>query len=545
MESVSHALSNWIVPGLILLIVIAFIATIRVVASRYKKIPPDFAGIFYGRSYAYKDAAGQIQHRGFKVLLSGGKVLIPFVESYKEFATSVFQINIEENAIPNKDNVKMTIRGVATCKISTAEEDLINAASNFLNKSSEQVAAIVKNIMMGHLRSIVGNSTIDELLRKRDEFNKRTVVESSEELKRLGIQIINLVIQDVKDDEGYIDALGKQAVAEAKRDAEIKVAEATRDKEIKVSDAEKEAAIVQAQNAAKVAEAEADKEIKQAQYKVHSDTERAKAENAFGIASAEQEKTLRVKQAERDAAEKEAQILVQEKEAIRMERQLGATVIKSAEAEKTRLSIVAEGEKNKRTIEAEGTANALKIEALAKRESEINIGEGEASRKKASLIADAEGEKAKLLAEADGEKAKLIAAAEGKKADAEATQKLAEALKALDEKSQLMMILDRAPHLLETGGDALAKVMKEALSAIAAPLGNIDSLNIVDVGGNGKGVDQLTNLVPGMLLKLLSVTKAMGLDFSTLLSKVGLDADATSKLIGKTSISNDQHQEKS
>ncbi len=162
----------------------------------------------------------------------------------------------------------------------------------------------MRNILIGLLRSIIGKLDIDELLRQRDTFNRRVIEESTEELKRLGIQVITLVIQEVNDAHGYIDALGQKTVAEAKRDATIKVAEATRDQEIRVaqalaetqkktSDAQKEASVVVAGNAVAVAEAERDRDVKRAQFKVVADTETAKSNQAMAIATAEQEKTRR------------------------------------------------------------------------------------------------------------------------------------------------------------------------------------------------------------------------------------------------------------
>ena len=127
------------------------------------------------------------------------------------------------------------------------------------SKSAGQVQETIKSLLIGHLRSIIGKLNIDEILRDRDAFNKMVVGETAPELKKMGIQVVSLVIQDVADQHGYIDALGKRAVAEAVRDAEIKVAQAKSQSAQQVSTAEREAAIVQAANAVAVAEAEKDR----------------------------------------------------------------------------------------------------------------------------------------------------------------------------------------------------------------------------------------------------------------------------------------------
>src|SRR6266481_1033243 len=406
----------WI-PVLIIMIPVAMIVGVRVMASRYKKIAPNNIGIFYGRRYTWTDPTDQKQKvRGFRIVAGGGSLLWPLFEDYQELSTAAFQTSIGEKNIPNKDNVKISVDGIATCKISSAPEDLHNAAMAFLGKSEEHVNAFVNNILIGHLRSIIGKLDIDEILRQRDTFNRRVIEESTEELKRLGIQIITLVITDVSDEKGYINFLGEKTVAQARRDAGIqvaeaererasKIAEAQRDQDIKVaqaaaetrkrrSDAEREAAVVEASNAVAVAEADRDRDVKRAQFKVVADTELAKANQALNIAAAEQEKTLKVKQAERDAAEREAQIKVQEKEGARKQQELNATVVQVAEAARKRAVIEAEAAKSVAVLQAEAQSEAAIRRAKGEKEANALQGEGEASKTRAILTAKAEGEAA-------------------------------------------------------------------------------------------------------------------------------------------------------
>ena len=508
-----------IVPIMIILLAIAFIIVMRVIASRYKKIPPNAVGIFYGRKYSTKDpVSGKIQTLGFKVVGGGGRILIPFVESYQEMSTAAFQTEIDEKGIPNMDNVKINVRGVATCKISSVPEDMINAAQAFLGKTSDEIKMFVQNILQGHLRSIIGKLNIEGLLRERDAFNKKVVEESSEELKRLGIQIITLVIQEVNDEYGYIDALGKRAVAEAVRDANIKVAEADRDAAIKVSTAQKESATVRAANEASIAQAEMERDVKKAEFKVKADTKKAEADKALDIANADQEKTLRVKQAERDAAEREAQIMVQEKEAQRMQKELEATVVKQAEAERQRRIIEAEGAKQQKILEAEAEMQKLMKEAEGRKNADTFQGEGEAAKTRATLLALAEGEAAK-------KKQALLAEAEG-------TSQLAAALAKMTTDAKLILILDRLPLLFDKGGEALSKVAESVFSSVAAPLGSIDKLEIVDMG-SGRGLETLSSIVPNTVFKTIAAAKAQGIDISKLLSFLGVDIEEALKMVGQ------------
>lgn len=448
-------------------------------------------------------------------------MLWPIIEQFQPMSTAVTQVEINESDIPNKDNVKISVEGVATFKIETTEESLHNAAAAFLGKSDEKLAQIVQNILQGHLRSIIGKLDINEILRDRDAFNKKVVEESTEELKRLGIQIITLVIREVTDEGGYINSLGQRKVAEARRDADIKV-----------SDAQREAAIQVANNAVQVAQAERDRDVQKAQFKVMADAEKAKAEQAFGIALAEQEKTLKVRQAERDAAEKEAQIEVQCKEAARKEQELEATVVKPAEANRAKQVIDAEAAKQVAVTNAEAAKEAAIRRAEGERQARVYEGEGEASKTKAVMLAQAEGEAAKtkqaLVAKAEGEAAQkgLVL-----KAEAEGTKQLAEALAKMTADARMILILDRLPGLLDRGGDAMSKVATAVFSSVAAPLGQIDEVRIIDMGGNGRGLDQFGSIVPNTVFKFLSALKVQGIDLKPLLGKLGISIEELEQLL--------------
>ncbi|HOW60383.1 MAG TPA: SPFH domain-containing protein [Candidatus Moranbacteria bacterium] len=511
MEILSSIVSKAFVPGMILLVVVGIILALKYIASRYKKIPPNAVGVFYGRQYTYTGPAPENKKYslGFKVVCGGGKVQIPFVENYQEMSTSAFQVEINESSIPNKDNVKVEVRGVATCKLSTEFEDLVNAAQAFLGKSEEEINKFIQNILKGHLRSIIGKLDIQELLRRRDEFNKKVLEESGAELKLLGVRIITLVIQDINDQYGYIDSLGKQTVAEAKRDADIKVAEAQRESTIKVSDAERDASIVTAENAAKVAEANKNRDVKIADMKVITETANAKAEMAKNIELADQSKVLKVKEAERDAAEKEAQTHVQEKEVIRVGKELEATVVMPAEAAKKKKLIDADANKQATITEAEGESKKVQIKAEADKVSQTMEGEGEANKIRATLMASAEGEAAKV-------EKKLTAEATGTKA-------MAEALAQMNDASRLIIILDRLPALVDKGGEALAKVGESIFKSVALPFGSIDNIKIVDMGGKGEGLQTMGSIVPQTVANVVRILKTQGIDLEDLFKKAGVN----------------------
>jgi flotillin len=534
-----------LVPILILMIAVAFLVVIGVMAGRYKKIPPNQVGIFYGRKYRYVDVDGRAKTRGFRIVAGGGSLLWPIVEHLQSMSTAAFQTSIDENEIPNKDNVKISVKGGATCKISTTPEDLHNAAMAFLGKKDEEIEVFVRNILIGHLRSIIGKLDIDEVLRQRDTFNRRVIEESTEELKRLGIQVITLVIRDVNDAHGYIDAVGQKTVAEAKRDAAIKVAQADAETKKRVSDAQREAAVVMADNAVKTGDAERDRDVNVAQFKVVADTEKAKANQALAIATAYQEQVLQVTQAQRDAAATEARIAIQVKEADRRKAELEATLIRAAEAERQQMVINADAARQQAIIGAEAAKQKTILEAEATRERAIRTAEGEKQARTLEGDGEAARTRAILLAQADGEAAKtrqaLLAQAEGEAAlkgmvlpaEAEGTSKLAEALAKMTSDAKLILILDRMPHLLETGGEAASKVMSSIFSSVAAPLGSIDELRIIDVGGSGRGLEQLSSIVPQTVFRTIASLQAQGIDVQKLLAKIGVDVSGAVEMLGQ------------
>ena len=557
-----HLFGQLLIPGLVLLLVGSLMLIARVLITRYQKIPPNKVAIIYGRGTRTSGQAGAV--KGCKVVSGGGVMVWPVVQEIDFMDTAVFSLPIKETNIPNKDNVKITVGGYAACKISTADEDLQSAAMSFLGQEPDQIQRTVSSLLIGHLRSIIGKLTIDEILRDRDAFNKMVVNETAPELKKMGIQIVSLVIQDVNDEYKYIESLGKRAVAEAVRDANIKVAQADAETVQKVSTAKREAAIVEANNAVAVAEAGKDRDVKIANFKVTVDTENAKANQALAIATADQEKTLKVKQAERDAAEKNAQIAVQEKEAVRMQKQLEATTIQTAEAERKRVVIAAEGTKTAAITTAEGQKQAAILTAQAAREVAVQnaegqaeaarkMGEGEAARTLATMTAAANGNKATLLAAAEGNKAGLMATAEGNAAlkgkvllaEAEGTEALAAALAKMTDSAKLILILDRLPILLDHGGEAGAKVLRAMFESVAAGVGNIDQINITDIGGTGRGVEQVGGMVPKIVFDAVAGLKARGIDPSALLAKIGINAGDLMKKLGLTSAVKPEGAEKS
>jgi flotillin len=571
-----------LVPAFILAVILAILFVIWALTKRYKRVSPNRIGVVFGKKRGtIKTPDGRETEIGFKLITGGGVFIWPIVEQYAEMSIEAFQIPIAEDNVPTKKNVSVHVAGIATCRVSPVYEEQVNAVTNFLGKTESEIASMIGEILRGHLRSIIGGLEVEELLRERAKFNESVIQECSQELARMGIRIFTLVIQDVKDKEGYIDALGKQAVAVAKRDAQIATAEAERETTIKTSDATRAAAEARAANEAKIKEAEKERDIQLAHFRMETAAKQAEAEMAGEIAKTEQEKRLGVLQAERDGASIRARTEVQQLEALRKAKELEATTIVTAEATAKAASIRAEGEKNAHSIDAEARrriaeteAQTARITAEGQRNAAILAGEGEAKKSltiaeaqaegtrktmeaqaagqkalaastQAQLLATAEGEKARLLAVAEGEKAKLLAVAEGEKAkllaQAQGNKELAEALRQLSADGKLMFILDRLPGILDRGGEAGAKIAQAVFEPVASGVARIGPVQITDLGGGDSAKDSIANMgavVPKVVFDFFTQMSARGIDVTSLLKKALLNPEQLVTMIQPTSTSN-------
>jgi len=544
---------SFTLPILAIGIALAFVLGIMSFVRNYLRVAPNEAAIIYGRkrkvSYTVmeddgaggKNPVSKTKDVGFRIVKGGAALKWPLFEKVTYLPLNVMTLAINVKEVYSKDGVPVTIDAIANVKIKGDEISIEAAAERFLRDRPQELESemrrTIEETLQGHLRAIIGKMTPEELYSDRDKFSQLVQQAAGTELEAMGIAIDNLPIKEVADSHGYLDALGRGQIADVLKVAEIAEAEAKRDSAKKTSDAMKEAEEVKAANDILVADAQRKRDIQKANFNAEVHRQEAVAEKSHAIATAAEEKKLKVAQAERDAAEKEAQIKVEEQESARMEQELNATIVKKAEAEAQKVEIDAEAAKKRQVIEAAAEAEALKAKAEARKDYDTKVGEGEASKERSILVAKAEGKAAEV-------KEKLLAEAAGKLADAEATEKLAEALKKLDERGQLILILNALPVLIEKGGDAFEKALEAIFKNAAAPLGGIDSIHIVNTGGSngsGNGIDQIAGIVPGLITKVFASMKSLGWDTSKLFEKLGIEGGDLSKVLGPMMVSsNDQ-----
>lgn len=481
----------------------------------YIKVPPNQVAVLYGRKNRTKD--GVI--KGFRMITGGGAIRIPIVEDITFIDLNVIPIDLEVQGTPNKDGVLIDVQAVANVKILSDKTSLAAACERFLTMSPEEIEEVAYKNLEGHLRSIIGRLTVEEIVSDRQKFNQEVLQEASTDLQKIGLGLDVLTVQKIADEQGYIDALGRKRTAEILRDATIGEAQAQRQAVIEASTAEREAKETENENLAMVAAAEKERDVKKAKYLAEIEAEKARANQAGPLSEAQARQQVVQQEVEIERLRTIKQTEVAEAEAVRKEKELMATVIKPAEAQQRARILEAEAERESQIILAEAHRQQLERE-----------GQGQAEAVRLKQLAEAEGMKAKLLAEAEGIKAKLLAEAEG-------TRQKVLAFADLDDSAKLLMILDEYPHILEA--------LSPLASAIAEPIGNIDRLVVLDSGNNGhQGVDgaisRLTNMVPGTVNQLFEVSKSLGLDIEGLLNKLGIQAEQDEALSPLTQASNGQ-----
>ncbi len=584
--SMSTLIPIIVVVGVILTLFIL----VAILAKSYIKVPPNVAAVFYGKKSKRVTKNNETVSEGFKVISGGAKFKWPIIEDVAYLALDAFQLDIQLREIPNIDGVPVTIGAVATCKINSETAALMTAVERFLGKSDDEIQKIIRENLEGQLRAVVGTMTVEELIKNREKLNTKVKAEAGEELAKLGAIIDVLNIQSITDSGGYINALGKKRTAEvqrdaavgeaeARRDADIGKAEAARDAEKASTTAAKEGAVVRAENQALTLEAEKERDTKKARYAAEVHAERARAEQAGPKADAVALQDVVVEEVKVEERKAQARIEVEKQNAlVAAERQNAEAVVPARKAAEAKVE-VAQGDKNKAIIDAEAglkqaeikadevaaaaegekrrtvtTAEASKEQAVLTAEGNkaAEIARAEAESKKRELEGKGEGEKVraeqqgqadgiKALGDAEASKTAAVGLAEAEKvravglaeakaveakllAEAEGLEKKALAYAKLDKAGALQMVLTQLPPII----DSMAKVAGE----VAAPMGNIDKIVMIDQsGGTGAkgGLAAFSQTVPNILLGFVERCQESGIDLKGPLSNLlGLDIDALS-----------------
>ena len=340
------------------------------VASRYRVANANEALIVAGsRGAKVRDEKGKLMvapdDKGVKVVVGGGTFVMPLVHRVGRLKLTVRQIDVVLGDAVTSQGIKVKVQGVATFKIGRDVESLRNAAERFLDAKDEHVDSIVKNVLEGSLRSIVGRLTIEELIMDRQKLQQEVQDAAKGDLSSSGLQIDAFTIQSISDESGYVDLLGAQKLAVVEKDA--RMAKAAADQLASVREAEAEQIKIQAQR---------DVALKRAEAQVQTAAAEARAAQAGPLAQADAQQEVTRKQTELATLA-----------ALRKEQELLSTTVKPAAAEAQAAIQRAEGEKRARIAAAEAGAEAERLQGSA--EAAVVLTKGEAEAKALAMRADA------------------------------------------------------------------------------------------------------------------------------------------------------------
>ena len=522
---------------------VVLFALVGIVSNNIIKVPPSTVAIFSGKGRSIVNQETGLKTKvGYRIVKGGSGVRIPIWERVDYLSLNIMTIPLRIQSAYTAEGVVVSVDAVANVKIGSDDFSIGNAIERFLGMPQDQIQNVIFQTLEGHLRSILGTLTIEQINNDRAAFAQRMTSESAQDLRRMGVDIDVLTVQQISDPNGYLEALGQKRTAEVKRDAEIGRAEADRDARRRSAAARQDAATAEAQAEANIAAAQRDTNVAKATYEASVLSERARSAQAGPLAEAEAQRKVVVAQQNVEQSRTEAAIAVQEMEAKRKERELEATILKQAEAERQATVITSEGSKQAAILQAEGEQQAIITRAQAQSRERELLGAGEAARVRQTGQAEADAKKAlaeatraELLAQAEGSRAKLVAEAEGKRAsllaEAEGKTQLAAALNAYGpEAIQLLMY------------QAFIEQLPKVVEAAAMPLSQIDKLVMIDGGnghnGNGAGsgtlgryAGELPLIVERMAESFAAVT---GIDLKRLAGdKLGatIDADVPNRAV--------------
>src|SRR5947209_6525109 len=447
------------------LAVVVFVV-LMLFAGLFRKVGPNQALIVYGVG-------------GSNVVKGGGALVWPIIQSYRELSLELMSFDVAPTQdLFTRQGVAVNVEAVAQIKVKSDRDSILTAAEQFLSKPPDAREALIRLVMEGHLRGIVGQMAVEEIVKQPEMVSERMRANVSEDMNKMGLEVVSFTIREVRDQNQYIANMGRPDIVRIKRDADIAAAESARDTAIRQAETLRESAVAKAKadqeriiaetaSATRQAEAQRDLSLKKASYAEQSRRQQAQADKAYELQTNVMLQQVTAEQVKVQQVEKEGQIKVQEAEIARHEKELIATVLKGAEIERQRIENMAAAEKNRLTTEAEGRAAAIRTQ-----------GEAEAS-----IIFQ--------------------------KGEAEA--------KAMNVKAEAYQGWNQAAVV-----DKLLTNMADVVRAMAEPLSKVDKITIVSTGNDGAaGVNKITGDMTRIAAQVPALFEALsGMDIKQLMSNV-------------------------
>ncbi len=448
------------------LVVVATLFLMMMFARLYRKAGPHEALVVYG-------------FRGTRIIKGRGTVIFPMVESCRGLSLELMSFDVApQQDLYTRQGVAVTVEAVAQIKVKSDPESIQTASEQFLTKEPAAREGLIRLVMEGHLRGIIGQLTVEEIVKQPEMVGDRMRSTCAADMNKMGLEVISFTIKEVRDKNEYITNMGRPDVARIKRDADVAAAEAERDTAIRRAMAQREAAVAKAEadkervlaetlSLAAQAESQRDLEIKRATYQETVKRQQAQADKAYDIQTSVMQQQLVAEQVKVQQIEKEQQIKVQDAEIQRRERELIATVLKQAEIERRRIETMAAAEKQRQVMVAEGHASAVRAEGEA--EADIIFKKGEAEAKAMNVKAEA-----------------------------------------YQEWNQAAVV------------DKLITGLPEVVRALASPLAQVDKITVISTGdGNTAGLHKITGDLTQIAAQIPTLFETLsGMQMSELLGKV-------------------------
>lgn len=449
--------------GTKLWIVAAAIVLAFIFLKNYVKVPPNEALIVSGRrrKYKVKDDEGRekVKTFGYRIVRGGATFVIPFFERVDRLNLGIMQVDIRTTQpVPSMEYIPVMVDGVANIKIGSDNVSVATAAEQFLGWKAQDIAAIATQVLEGNMREIIGRMTIADLVQNRDKFATETQKAANLDMRNMGLEIVNITIQNFSDDDGVVEAMATKNIEEKKRDAAIAKAETERDTQIRAAEARQQGHKAEVEAEALIAEQSKELALKQSAFKIQEDRSRADADIAYDVQ----------KEVARKTFEEER-----------------------AAAELTRLQKQTELERQQVEVQREKLNVEIREQAEAERDARIFRAEAEKAEQQA--LADADFYQAQKEAEAILLKGK---------AEAEAIERKAEAMKHYGQAAMLEMVVQRMPEIAR---------------AVAEPLGKTEKIILFGEGA----APGLSRDVTGTMLQTFEAMKqSVGLDIPQMLRDV-------------------------
>ena len=390
-----------------------------------------------------------------KVVVGGRTLVFPGLQKVQLLPLNTHTLSIKSNTVYTSQGVPISVTGVAQVKLeSKNDEMLMAAAEQFGSKSEKDIADIMEQTFEGHQRAIMGSMTVEQIVRDRKVFATNVFEAASKDVVNMGMTIVSYTIKDIKDEVGYLEALGLAQTARVQRDARIGEAEAKRDTQTESAKARMQQMEAKLANETEIARSKRDFDLKKATYDVEVNTARAEAEKAYELQAASIQQKIKEQETQIRVVERQQEIEIAEQEILRKEKALDSKIKKPAEAEKYRMEKIAEANRLKAVLEAEAEAEAFTLK-----------GESEAFAIEAKATAEAEQMAKKADAWKEYEKAALV--------------------------------------------DMMLKVLPQVASEIAAPLSNVNKITMVADANGEIGASRMTDEVMSVMLKVPEIVGSM------------------------------------